>query len=216
MPESPRPLPDPRPADWRERLVDYRRKALDGPELRRRAATALVLVDPTDGAAPEILFIERAQRAGDPWSGQVSFPGGHADPSDPDLVATARRESYEELGLTLGDPLTILDDRPVHTGPHTVVTPHVFVVTARPELRLDPREVNRAIFVELAELVAPTRRTIYRWERDGARFRYPAITLDERSILWGLTYRSVANFVQILGHDLPERVDERGDERKEP
>ena len=62
-----------------------------------RAAVALLL-RPT-WAEPELLLIRRAEREGDPWSGHMALPGGRAAPSDPDPVATAARESAEEVGI---------------------------------------------------------------------------------------------------------------------
>jgi 8-oxo-dGTP pyrophosphatase MutT (NUDIX family) len=53
----------------------------------------------------EVMLIERATRSGDPASGQVSLPGGHVDPSDSDLKATALRELEEEVGLRPADLL---------------------------------------------------------------------------------------------------------------
>lgn len=50
---------------------------------------------------PEILFIKRAGRAGDRWSGHVALPGGRRDPSDIDDRAAAIRETKEEVGLDL-------------------------------------------------------------------------------------------------------------------
>ncbi|KAG5458036.1 MAG: hypothetical protein BJ554DRAFT_1822 [Olpidium bornovanus] len=49
---------------------------------------------------PEILFIKRATRAGDRWSGHVAFPGGKQEPSET-ARQTAERETREELGLDL-------------------------------------------------------------------------------------------------------------------
>lgn len=58
-------------------------------------------VDWVQNGDPEILFIKRAGRVGDRWSGHVAFPGGRRDPPDVDDRATAIRETREEVGLDL-------------------------------------------------------------------------------------------------------------------
>src|SRR5256886_13677338 len=60
----------------------------------RPAAVSLVLVDGPAGA--EILLIKRGERAGDPWSGQIAFPGRRQDTEERDLVATAVSSTREE------------------------------------------------------------------------------------------------------------------------
>jgi len=50
---------------------------------------------------PEVLFIKRASRQGDRWTGHVALPGGRRDPEDADDVAAAIRETEEEVGITL-------------------------------------------------------------------------------------------------------------------
>lgn len=50
---------------------------------------------------PEVLFIKRAGRKGDRWSGHVALPGGKRDPPDADDLVTAIRETKEEVGLDL-------------------------------------------------------------------------------------------------------------------
>lgn len=69
---------------------------------------------------PELLFIKRAARVGDRWTGHVALPGGKRDPEDEDDKATAIRESQEEVGLDLatGDLIYIgnLPERVVTTS----------------------------------------------------------------------------------------------------
>jgi 8-oxo-dGTP pyrophosphatase MutT (NUDIX family) len=64
-----------------------------------RAAVALILREGTNGL--ELLFIRRADHPQDPWSGQMAFPGGRAEPGEEDLKATAVRETAEEIGVDL-------------------------------------------------------------------------------------------------------------------
>src|SRR5512147_1099599 len=65
----------------------------------RVAAVAAVLRQGTDGV--ELLFIRRAKRRGDPWSGHMAWPGGKREAGDAGLVACAVRETREEVGLDL-------------------------------------------------------------------------------------------------------------------
>jgi 8-oxo-dGTP pyrophosphatase MutT (NUDIX family) len=58
------------------------------------------LLQPWEGD-PEVLFIKRAGRAGDRWSGHTALPGGKRDPTDADDLAAAIRETKEEVGLDL-------------------------------------------------------------------------------------------------------------------
>jgi hypothetical protein len=51
---------------------------------------------------PELLFIKRATRVGDKWTGHVALPGGKRDPEDEDDQVTAMREAMEEVGIDLG------------------------------------------------------------------------------------------------------------------
>ena len=120
------------------------------------ARPAAVLVTLADGeTGPEVLLTRRS------WNlrhhrGEISFPGGRMDPGE-SAIDTALREAHEEVGL---DP-----DRVEVVGElehlNTVVSrsyiiPKVAVVTGeRPELRAAAAEVERIMWVPLAELVAP-------------------------------------------------------------
>ena len=65
----------------------------------RQAAVAVILRD--SGEHTEVLFILRATKQGDPWSGHMAFPGGHWEDQDKSLRETAARETMEEIGLDL-------------------------------------------------------------------------------------------------------------------
>src|SRR5262245_5919302 len=94
----------------RARLAAYEPKLADtSADGQSLAAVSLVFLAQGGGPA-ELLFIERALREGDPWSGHMAFPGGRRDRADADLVATSLRETREEVGLELGRPIARLDD----------------------------------------------------------------------------------------------------------
>ena len=81
------------------------------------AAVAAVMREGDLGV--EMLFIERARKVGDPWSGQMAFPGGRTSRDDAHTLATAQRETSEELGLELrnANALGRLSDCLLYTSP---------------------------------------------------------------------------------------------------
>ena len=162
----------------------------------RRAAVAL-LVTPQE----QLLFIRRADRAGDLWSGHVAFPGGREDPTDADLVQTALREVWEEIGLDLAGA-RLLGTLPPQTSPrnagpqHVNVMPFVFALAAHPDL-LPNDEVSAVGYVPLAALLTREGRTnfVYRWQ--GADYELPCVDLTFGR-LWGMTLRMVDDLVEAL------------------
>ncbi|HEV8382740.1 MAG TPA: CoA pyrophosphatase, partial [Gemmatimonadales bacterium] len=96
--------------DARIKLRDYQPTEIPFESGMIAAAVAVILHESDDGL--EALFIHRAVRVGDTWSGQIAFPGGRREPSDHDLLATAIRETLEEVGVDLSraERLGVLDD----------------------------------------------------------------------------------------------------------
>jgi 8-oxo-dGTP pyrophosphatase MutT (NUDIX family) len=169
---------------------------------RGTAAVGVVLHEAPTGA--ELLFIERAKREGDFWSGDMAFPGGRADETDADLEATARREVREELGFDLPDPLGRIDDfdsRAHHRNYHLVVAGFVYAVESKPAIE-PSSEVAAALWIPLRDLVAP-HAWIHHERRFGAGIqRVPAIAYDGR-VIWGMTYRMLSTLVRRIGYELP-------------
>lgn len=181
----------------RPALTAYRPQEADAPGVRR-AAVALVLVEGADGL--EALFIRRAEREGDPWSGQVAFPGGRSDPADRDLGATAIRETREETGVQLSgaERLGVLDDLypRTFTLPPVVVRPFVFTLPGRPAL-VASAEVERAFWLPLARLARPGVRRTLTLTVSGSVGTFPAYAVDGE-VIWGMTERILTPFLHLI------------------
>jgi 8-oxo-dGTP pyrophosphatase MutT (NUDIX family) len=157
----------------------------------RRASVAVILRESSPGL--EVLFIRRAEHPRDPWSGQMAFPGGRAEPGDADLRFTAMRETAEEIGLDLaadGDFLGRLDEvramvrgRPLNL----TISPHVFRLRRHPELTLS-EEVTSVHWLGLDDLLGPTRRSLMDYVHQGSTLQLPCLRVDDL-VIWGLTYR---------------------------
>jgi 8-oxo-dGTP pyrophosphatase MutT (NUDIX family) len=184
----------------RERLLSYRNARFEGPA-PRRAAVAAVLRAGTDGT-PEVLLIERAQRPGDPWSGHMAFPGGHHEPGDPDLLATARRETHEEVGLKLGGGhlLAALDEHPaIARGEFTgmVIAPFVFAVDGDPQLRPN-YEVADTVWAPLVPMASGELDAVKEVHRGEQRLTFPGYDVGGR-VVWGMTHRMLQGLFRVLG-----------------
>jgi len=185
----------------RRALRDHRPQVADAPDARP-AAVALVLLEGEHGL--EILLIRRAERADDPWSGQIALPGGRYDGGDRDLEATAIRETREETGVDLSgaERLGVLDDLYPRTPalPPVVVRPFVFVLARRAPL-VPSDEVQRAFWLPLGRLSEPgVRREVTLTVRGAVRV-LPAYVVDDEMI-WGMTERIVTPFVDLISRSL--------------
>ena len=188
--------------DVRDAMAAHRLQLLpdDG---KRRAAVAVVLCEAS--GILRLLFIERTEREDDPWSGHLAFPGGQVEEHDRTFRDTAERDTWEEIGLDLcsGAFLGQLDDVSGATVP-IVVSGFVYSTVPRAAFVLS-HEVQDAFWFSLDELLDLNRHKQYCYQYLGAERTLPAIDLlgPGRPILWGLTYRFVAQLLKLLGHEIP-------------
>ena len=141
--------------------------------------------------------MKRTARPGDPWSGHISLPGGGHDAKDRDLLATAIRETHEELGVdlstarVLGNLMTM---SPLSAGPMGIeVTPFVFVAGESIEPRPGP-EAEAAFWLPLELVTSGKLDDTYTYP--GTSRTFPAWNY-EGHVIWGLTWRIVSDLLSL-------------------
>lgn len=179
------------------RLAALRLPALpELPDAPRRAAVAAIF-----GPGEELLLIRRAERPGDHWSGHMAFPGGREDPGDPSLLDTARRETWEELGLDLAEA-ELLGALPAQSTPtigelpRLVVVPFVFRLPGWGAL--SPNQEVRSVHpIGLERFLAAEGRGDFPYSWQGTTWRLPCVDLDGQRI-WGMTLRMIDDLCDRL------------------
>jgi 8-oxo-dGTP pyrophosphatase MutT (NUDIX family) len=166
----------------------------------KEAAVALVLRHNAAVDDLDLLLIRRAQRAGDPWSGQIGLPGGRFEPNDSSLEETAVRETIEELGLDVrqhGVILGALDELRPRTPvlPPIIVRPYVCVVRDVPTL-VPSDEVSEYRWVRVGELFHPDARVNTTVRVRDYSMRVDAFQLGDFTV-WGMTERILSTFAEI-------------------
>ena len=126
-------------------------------------------------------------------AGEISFPGGRREPEDPDLLATALRETHEEIGLPPErvEILGALQPTPTFVTDYAIY-PFVGRIEAGFAWVLAEAEVGRVLELPLAALRAGHSRP--RLVRRGLPFRTDAYDVDGHRV-WGATARIVADLL---------------------
>jgi 8-oxo-dGTP pyrophosphatase MutT (NUDIX family) len=172
-------------------LIERLKRRLRGIEaLDAWAAVAILIREEEDDY--ETLLVKRAVVPGDPWSGDMAFPGGKKTQNDRTLQDTVIREVQEETGIDLHS-LTYIGGLPVMFSsmkPDRDVLPIVYLYEGRPEIRLN-LELTAYRWVHLKELRASrTMAKVKGWE--GEVFKLG----DD--IVWGLTCRMLDKLLEML------------------
>jgi len=169
----------------------------------RRAAVAVVLVP--NEFDTQALFILRAAKKGDPWSGQMAFPGGHYEAGDDNLRVTAERETREEVGLDLTKVGHYLGEfSPVKANPRgnmdMLVVPQVFSLEAKPEGLQPNYEVADILWGDLGKMLDRQLLTHSSFPQFRRSAVFPGYQVGDE-VVWGLTFRMLNDFFSLLVPD---------------
>lgn len=165
---------------------------------------ASVLLAVTAGADASVLAILRSHRLGE-HAGEVGFPGGKPEPDDADLLATALRETDEEVGLPADslEPLGTLRPVSVITGKY-LIHPHVALRTRPVTPTPDGVEVVRTYrlgFFDYLEGRAPIAGVAV----EGGYF--PHFPLPDGAVLYGASalmfFELLGRIANVLDRELP-------------
>jgi 8-oxo-dGTP pyrophosphatase MutT (NUDIX family) len=179
----------------RRRLAAYSPHELAN-EGRARAAVLVPIYD-LHGEL-HIIFTKRTDTVHS-HKGEVSFPGGAMEATDPDLRYTALRESMEEIGLQPSHVTVTgkLDDIVTISDFH--VTPYVGEVDpALAPYAWNPHEVEVAEILEvpLSHLLDAANYVEVPRQREGELVMQPGVKFGEH-IIWGATWRMLRNFLDV-------------------
>ncbi len=150
------------------------------------------------GRGTEVVIGRRQERSDDPWSGQMSLPGGRLDHPDEPALAAAVRETIEEVGfdpLAHGELLGPLET--VHGGAR-----QVFVATFAAEITSDVEpDPSVELPVDVVDAVLRVRGALGARARGavpGAGVRRARAPTAASSVVWGMTYKVLTSARELV------------------
>jgi len=174
----------------------HRQARVKTPENTRRAGVLILLFQQEDHLV--IPLIRRPVYPG-VHSGQIAFPGGKAELQDQDIIDTALRETWEEIGVEVARPqvLGLLSD--MYIPPSNITVSPVLAWTDRtPEYLPDPAEVADVIPITLADLRDPSKQKMTQVSRfDDSPLIAPAFFV-QKEVIWGATAMMLSELLHIF------------------
>jgi 8-oxo-dGTP pyrophosphatase MutT (NUDIX family) len=160
------------------------------------AVVAILLVD-EPGRGLQTLMVQRAEREGDPWSGQIGLPGGRVKQATETPRIAVHREVEEEVGikldevgielgsLSVGHPMRRMEMR---------VQPWVYAMRVKPRVSIGS-EIAGSFWANLADL--PSKKKMSEIAIRNQPWNVESFVIDGK-IIWGFTYRVLTELLPIL------------------
>jgi len=178
----------------RAAIEGYAPQPLDADPAIAHAAVLLLLYEHED--EPHVVFQKRTEHVRD-HKGQISFPGGAADPEDTDLLFTALRETHEEIGVAPEHVSVFGQLDPMVTISNFRITPYVGWLAHYPyDWRFSDEEVAYLLEVPLRHLLDPASHIPDRRSINGKTYVFPSFEW-KGDLIWGATARMLSNFLDI-------------------
>lgn len=155
---------------------------------KRRGAVGVLIKEEAEDLW--LLMIKRGENPRDPWSGQMAFPGGHADSRDGTLFDTVAREAVEEVGINVHNQqfLGCLRNVEPRNSP-MVVTPFIFLITERVHPTTS-REAKEILWIPLSFLLDPRNISSIVVPIGGEEVSMGCYRYSNR-IIWGMSFRII-------------------------
>ncbi len=182
----------------REKLAAYSPQRLQK-EDAIPAAVMILLTEVED--EPHILLTRRTDMV-EHHKGQISFPGGVRDREDRDLLHTALRETYEEIGVPPEkiEVLGQIDD--FYTVTNFMITPFVGIIREPVHFRLSRNEVAEVLKVPLSLFLTDRHFEMKQWEHEGHLYNVYFYYFKGHAI-WGATAFILNRFIELMFHYNP-------------
>ena len=145
----------------------------------------------------KLLFIQKAEQPGYPWSGQMAFPGGHQDPEDVSTKDTALRELKEELGIRRRNVTLIGSLGHFQTINSRDIETWVGIWNQKDTIQSDPHEISRVIKIPLKYLIRVHKEKgyhVFKHAPDIMQLTYPY----EDVSIWGVTAKMLYHLINTL------------------
>ncbi len=182
------------------RIIDERLKLNKPKSIPKLAsykeAAVLIPIFEKDGKI-YLLFTKRSNNV-EHHKGQISFPGGRIDTSDPSPKHAALREAYEEIGLKKEDVKVLgkLDDTITYVSGY-IVHPFVGLIPYPYNFRINKTEVDKIIFIPLDFFLQNGTGTFRSIFHEGKVYNSFAYNYNG-DIIWGATARMVKNLIEVI------------------
>ncbi len=193
-------IPSWTPPGWdaQQRMAtEVHRRARLRPRPDARRAAVLMLLYPRN----DLIYLPLIVRPiySGVHSGQIALPGGKVEPQDASLVATALRETEEEIGVRVPEAQVLGKLSELYIPPSNMrVTPVVALAPERPAYTPDLREVVQVLDFSLAAFTDPGNQTTTTVRvTDNVSMEAPSFVIEER-IIWGATAMMISELLTIL------------------